>query len=1545
MSEFASPGQIHDATYSLRVASADSDRSPARTPAQEADDAVATAKRNVATVRIAVEAVRQARAANDPKGWAAAKHSLDQRLAEAKCELVSARARASDASQESQRQLREAERAIIESEGSASELAEPPLGWAPVSREAALVALLAAPSDGARDGWAQKEAALKAEVDQMSPAECSVLTRRLTAQRAGDPIATALAPNVRITRSRFDALLEYLGGARKREAMKASHARHEGASEGLIPSKATSNAAGPAPTTNDALRRVLEDGASDVAAQLEGVFSLLDGSERRAMTARLENYRPGSGDEVAARFARLDDATRRRLLEALRNGVVSRNSTAMFGAPLWREHGDAKQAGEANAAATRHDEGSASRTIQPAPGASHAEQPRTLLIEYLTDFRAPLTVAIASQLAETAWPAPGPGLRWAQRGDAAFDNAGYGGLRGDLPFSSRLAQLVGASLEHGETMPALVSPGDLKGRFELYVTGRLLSAIGPRDEKKEKERAHEIDAWAPEFAEALAQLVERAAVASLHSRVGPRFAAAWARAGQRPSSDDVIASHPMDALVARALAARGIVVDDGVEPAKNAPTALRSVDVHWLGREYATFWNFVRATPSAATAEEVAAALWRDSAKSSMAFAVHKEGDLFRVDPDAARTLIAEQYPHAFVGTTDASARAQLEEPARRLLGMPQAATSEVLAGDQLVAMVGSAYGNAAAATRQFATPAKHGEGEPATVKRLIELDRTVGVVLDALDAQVTPFGVGGALGAAYSSRAERVAMWTDGNAAAWLPVLQFQITQLRMIATKVAPLIQQIRAIEPWRINERVPLLARLKTYVQAAAVSELRDQSNELIEGLDEQARGARLNELDGAQVELHSSTRDLIALNEHSAIGTSEADAGIGDERQQALLGTPAGASPYIASEAETAAGEVALRSRITAARDALVELQVAADHAFGSPQEFHRMCPDLMTPADFVSEVRDRLFAIERLWIQAQRDGTPVVQVDPRAPDDWGEWQGRAYGLAAARKAFARIAGDEDLRDFIHDVRDKVHHAELVTAVVHLAAAIAIVIVTSGIASSAGAMVAAAILDDAGEAITAAVTADGIAVTATAGQQLARFAVQAAAFTADIAVNASINAAVQLAQSGAPGDAGSALLENALMDVFSRGLLGPLRAAQTIANNEARALARLPGLADGESAALLASADFAGTPAMLDMVTGAATQWAAHRLVTTFRGSADASSSFAEMALMQGAAIAIGKFFHGRVSAWHEHRAALESSKRGQLPAAKALFTARDAFYADAARLATDPAPDPNAGAELQARNQALLEQERALLTGHTDTREPTRNDNLAPPNAAEQSVDARVTTGRQTESNPALRSPEQLERRGLEDSAQLGDVVRHPQRGDGDHEYQYNMMRPGPLTDREHPERSPAAGFFGGAYDEIRLDNELLLYRVGAFGEGVSRPPGRWYTDKPLASEAQFRIDTAVKPVWVKRDGTVGTTGGITFDKSPAQMSITIRVPSGAVIYKGPISGQGGVHVGGVDRIQYYVPDTRAVKVEVIAPFKPGGHRQGDPGSSEERADE
>lgn len=73
------------------------------------------------------------------------------------------------------------------------------------------------------------------------------------------------------------------------------------------------------------LRRMIEQEEPDPIA-----IGSLDGSTRRELARRLEHYRLGSGDELAARFARLDHGTRVRLLDALRSVQPSPSAGAAY---------------------------------------------------------------------------------------------------------------------------------------------------------------------------------------------------------------------------------------------------------------------------------------------------------------------------------------------------------------------------------------------------------------------------------------------------------------------------------------------------------------------------------------------------------------------------------------------------------------------------------------------------------------------------------------------------------------------------------------------------------------------------------------------------------------------------------------------------------------------------------------------------------------------------------------------------------------------------------------------------------------------------------------------------------------------------------------------------------------------------------------------------------------------------------------------------------------------------------------------------------------
>ncbi len=150
-------------------------------------------------------------------------------------------------------------------------------------------------------------------------------------------------------------------------------------------------------------------------------------------------------------------------------------------------------------------------------------------------------------------------------------------------------------------------------------------------------------------------------------------------------------------------------------------------------------------------------------------------------------------------------------------------------------------------------------------------------------------------------------------------------------------------------------------------------------------------------------------------------------------------------------------------------------------------------------------------------------------------------------------------------------------------------------------------------------------------------------------------------------------------------------------------------------------------------------------------------------------------------------------------------------------------------------------------------------------------------------------------------------------------------YVYDMVNnPGPLANTESlaTMRNSAAGnFLGGKYNEITLTQPTILYRAqpgqatvvyqSTSGEVTSsqlaRRIGRWFAPSPPASGAIARIDSALRHQWIDAEGVF--TGS-----SAAEVVLAVRIPAGARVYYGPVGSQGGVNVGGIDKIQIFIPE-------------------------------
>ena len=132
-------------------------------------------------------------------------------------------------------------------------------------------------------------------------------------------------------------------------------------------------------------------------------------------------------------------------------------------------------------------------------------------------------------------------------------------------------------------------------------------------------------------------------------------------------------------------------------------------------------------------------------------------------------------------------------------------------------------------------------------------------------------------------------------------------------------------------------------------------------------------------------------------------------------------------------------------------------------------------------------------------------------------------------------------------------------------------------------------------------------------------------------------------------------------------------------------------------------------------------------------------------------------------------------------------------------------------------------------------------------------------------------------------------------------------YEYNATtNPGPLAEGKNP---PINNFYGGMYNDASNESGMFV----RMGDKIN-PYGSWYTKVSKNSEAQARIDLAIKKWWIKPNGEIKIRG-FEADKSILDTMYYIKFPEGIPKYKGPVGYQGGPFLGGLDQEQYFIPDS------------------------------
>jgi hypothetical protein len=127
-------------------------------------------------------------------------------------------------------------------------------------------------------------------------------------------------------------------------------------------------------------------------------------------------------------------------------------------------------------------------------------------------------------------------------------------------------------------------------------------------------------------------------------------------------------------------------------------------------------------------------------------------------------------------------------------------------------------------------------------------------------------------------------------------------------------------------------------------------------------------------------------------------------------------------------------------------------------------------------------------------------------------------------------------------------------------------------------------------------------------------------------------------------------------------------------------------------------------------------------------------------------------------------------------------------------------------------------------------------------------------------------------------------------------------YTFDAMNPGPLPD------AVAGTFAGGRYSVGTVQPAQRFFKAG----DASNPGGSFFSFDIPQSVAQTRIDNAIKPFWIDP-----STGAIT-GSSPINSVINAQFPLGTPYYFGPVGTQGGIYLGGKDRIQIFILNARSI---------------------------
>lgn len=915
----------------------------------------------------------------------------------------------------------------------------------------------------------------------------------------------------------------------------------------------------------------------------------------------------------------------------------------------------------------------------------HGAQPAET---YLAVHREKLLAAIERRLASAPLPAPHPQLPWAVAPDALAERS-----------RRALLEVNGGAFDLTRQLPAFLYPVDPRRVIDQH---RALEA-----ETAEEHDASEGGApkgsleWEPVAGAALALEVEGALRRSL-PRMGLRYLAQLEEGGGQVSEQMLVTSHPMDQVVAKLLCMpgslgrsklRGGAARSGTDRPEAFKRGLRLVELEWQGGRDPRLWNWVRAVaPSDASREEVAAQVFPADGvnNTQLAYMFSGSAPLFQLSPRWALQVpgAREHAPPELAAQLARSGGGDDELAQQSALALADSALADELA-EQQASHAAAAPGAHGAPGAVGARP-KQAKPAPSPQALTDTLTRSAALLTQLLEA-LAPWQLSWQLGPALrwiERHRDAVQAAPDETLRRWALVAEPQLALLsrheKELRTTLAT--YQELAAQPNAAQAR-PVRRVIEAYALTFGQSHLVE------------AAEAQLAVATQLSAEL---PMELLALAMREARGTTH----------EAQASAPGGASggggdPRMASQLGMEHSQLAMRE--AALRDGRVDLDGVEALAVAAAEAAHRNRIDALAGnldqlqlaveagsdgmvATLANAFHSSLHALPATIRRIQRDARKTVaDMDARthawlaahAAEGKDEASSARFSRASvaerqrnldlAKQELQALVAREHLDTFFQAALDTVKDARIYTLIAQTALLIGV--------AAAGAFAGGAMAGVVRGAMLADAAVDGVALYR--GAMLAR----GLGTAANLATDASINALGQTLI-GSDDSTGRAFAVNLLSSAAVIAALRPLHQATKGWSALEDQAHKLWSTAGGKR--VLAQ----GAVLTAEMITAAGVGYAVEKMVPRKApGAAPPSEDEALSWILQGAAMAVGRFVNGRLGGLQERLALL--AERGLHLRKRAAAQAR---LADALEHSGDSA----AALHLLDDTTALLREEAALL---------------------------------------------------------------------------------------------------------------------------------------------------------------------------------------------------------------------------------------------------